>query len=273
MATRRAPRAAARAGVLAFPEQQGRPTPAGGDRRASWLPSGRSLLAGFVVLVLAAGLYLAARETTMFALRTVDVRGARPDVAAEVRKALQPLVGKSLVSFDRAEADRRLAALPNVAAATFDRDFPHTLRVFVRVEDAVAVLRQGSEAWLVSSRARVLRHLTRRPFPGLARVWLPASTGIDVGQTIDGAPARAVRTLALVRKLGFPGTVRTARADDEQLTLVLRSGLEVRLGNTADLPLKLTIARRMLPLAPGARYIDVSVPERSVAGFDPQVSG
>jgi hypothetical protein len=29
----------------------------------------------------------------------------------------------------------------------------------------------------------------------------------------------------------------------------------------------------MLSFVDGARYVDVSVPERSVAGFDPQVSG
>jgi len=208
----------------------------------------------------------------MFALRTVEVRGAPPEVAAQVRAALRPLVGTSLVAFDRAEADRRLVSLPKVAAATYDRDFPHTLRVFVRVEDGVAVLRRGPDAWLVSGRARILRRLLHRPFPGLSRVWLPASAEVEVGQTLDGAPARAVRTLAFVHTFGFPTTVRTARATDEELTLVLRSGLEVRLGDTADLRLKLEIARRMVQLALDARYVDVSVPERSVAGFDSQVS-
>ena len=254
----------AKARVVPFP---GRAPIRSEGATGSRLPSARSLLAGFVVLLVAGGLYLAARETSMFSLQTIEVQGARPDVANQVRSALQPLLGRSLVSFDQGEADRRLAALPEVAAATYDRDFPHTLRVFVRAEEPVAVLRQGADAWVVSSRARVLRRLVQRPFPGLSRVWLPASVSVDVGQTLDGAPARAVRTAALVRKLGFPENVRTVRAAEDELTLVLRSGLEVRLGDTADLRLKLAIARRMIPLAAGARYVDVSVPERSVAGF------
>jgi cell division protein FtsQ len=231
------------------------------------------LIAGFMVLAVGAGVYFAARETSMFALRTVQVRGAPPQLAARVRATLAPLTGTSLVKFDAVTADRLLATLPDVAAATYDRDFPHTLRVFVRAENGVAVLRQGADAWLVSRRARVLTQLARRPFPTLPRVWLAASASIEVGQTLDGAPAQAVRTLAAVHRLGFPGAVRQARANEDELTLVLRSGLEVRLGDTADLPLKLEIARKIIPLAQGARYVDVSVPERSVAGFDSQGSG
>ena len=209
----------------------------------------------------------------MFALRTIEVRGARPEVAARVRSTLEPLLGTSLVTFNQVKANRLLAGLPVVAAATFDRDFPHTLRVFVRAEDGVVVLRQGADAWLASARARVLSRLSSRPFPALPRVWLPPSASIEVGQTLDGTQAEAVRTLAAVHRLHFPGAVQQARADDDELTLVLRSGLEVRLGNTADLPLKLEIARRIIPLVPGARYVDVSVPQRPVGGFDPQGSG
>jgi cell division protein FtsQ len=269
MADERQPKSTFRTGVLPFP---GRGRPRSQRREVAWLPSGRSLVAGFVVLAVAAGTFLAARETAMFALRTVEVRGARPEVAARVRTTLEPLLGTSLVTFDEVKADRLLVGLPDVAAATYDRDFPHTLRVFVRVEDGVAVLRQGADAWLASRRARVLARLTQGSFPTLPRVWLAASASVEVGQTLDGAPARAVRTLAVVRRLVFPAAVQKARADDEELTLVLRSGVEIRLGDTADLPLKLAIARRIVPLAQGARYVDVSVPERSVAGFDAQVS-
>ena len=51
---------------------------------------------------------------------------------------------------------------------------------------------------------------------------------------------------------------------------MLRSGLEVRLGDVDDLRLKLAIARRILamlgPTATTAGYLDVSVPERPVVG-------
>jgi hypothetical protein len=58
------------------------------------------------------------------------------------------------------------------------------------------------------------------------------------------------------------------------LTLVLRSGTEVRLGDGFERLLKLTIAREILPsLAGSAGYVDVSVPARPVASstLDSQV--
>ena len=74
-----------------------------------------------------------------------------------IRAALRTLRGRSLVRFDRNDAARRLATVAEVADARFDRDFPHTLKVRVRLERPVAVLRRGADAWLVSATARVLR--------------------------------------------------------------------------------------------------------------------
>jgi len=207
----------------------------------------------------------------MFALRSIEVQGAPAPVAARVRAALEPLVGSSLVTFDGTEADRRLTALADVAAASYDRDFPHTLRVFVRPERATAVLRRGAEAWLVSSRARVLRPLGERPYPPLPRIWVARTFDVSVGTTLSGHPGDAARALAPLARMRFPGAVRLVRVGDAELTLVLASGLEVRLGDTGDLPLKLEVARRIVPLAQRALYVDVSVPERSVAGFEPRV--
>ena len=48
---------------------------------------------------------------------------------------------------------------------SFDRDFPHTLKVRVRLERPVAVLRRGADAWLVSASARVLQQLEQQPVP------------------------------------------------------------------------------------------------------------
>ena len=65
-------------------------------------PSGRSLLTGFVILLTALGLYAAARTTSAFAVERIAVEGAPPEVAAEVRKALAPAVGDSLLGLDLA---------------------------------------------------------------------------------------------------------------------------------------------------------------------------
>ena len=87
----------------------------------------------------------------------------------------------------------------------------------------------------------------------------------------------AATALAPLAGIAFPARVRAVRAKEAELTLVLRSGLELRLGDVGDLRLKLAVARRILLLgAPDttATYIDVSVPERPVVGGgNPQVEG
>jgi cell division septal protein FtsQ len=91
------------------------------------------------------GAYLAARETSAFGIARSDGEGASAGVSARVSTALAPLRGESLVAFDSEDADRLLAAVPWVASARYDRDFPHTLRVLVPPEMPLALLRRGHD--------------------------------------------------------------------------------------------------------------------------------
>ena len=238
------------------------------------VPSGRSLLVGFALLLAAGGAYLGARQSSLFAIDTIEVQGASPPLAARVRASLAPLEGTSLLALSGAEVERRVSALPETLSVRHDRAFPHTLRVVVRPERPVAVLRKDAQAWLVSARGRVIETLPPDVLPGLPRIWLPQAVDISLGETLstdDGG--RAVAAVAPVVGRGFPDRVRLVRASASELTLVLRSGLELRLGDGSDLRLKLAIARRILTtiIAPG--YVDVSVPERPVTGQEPQVAG
>ena len=110
----------------------------------------------------------------------------------------------------------------------------------------------------------------------LPRVWVPRSTDVSLGTTLDGDPGQAVAALAPLARLHFPVRVVSAAARQGQLTLELRSGLELQLGDQGDLLLKLTVAKQILPTIPPAAgtYLDVSVPDRPVAGgHNPQVVG
>ena len=102
-------------------------------------------------------------------LDRIEVRGVPAGQAARIRMALEPLSGSSLVSFDATDGNRRLASVPVVASASYDRDFPHTLVVTVVPEVPVALLRRGSDAWVVSDSGRVLRRVSTRPLPSLPR--------------------------------------------------------------------------------------------------------
>jgi cell division septal protein FtsQ len=254
------------------------PLKSGPDRAAlaRLLPSGRSLLVGFAIVLGAAGLYMLARMTPMFALNKVEVEGAPPAVAARVKAALEPLDGTSLLELKGADVERRLASLTVVASASYDRDFPHTLRVVVKPEHPVALLRHGADGWVVAASGRVIAASEPHAFSGLPRVWL-ASDGPRVGSVLaDPLGRRAVRALALAQKARLEGRIRTVRADDHELTFLLGSGLELRLGDLHAVRLKLAVASRILPelLARGGyAYLDVSVPARPVAGLNPQPGG
>lgn len=243
---------------------------------ARLLPSARSLLVGFGLLAAAAAAYALARETPLFALRSIEVRGAPPSTVAEIRGALRDRLGRSLVGLSGGSVIERVEALPDVVSATYDRDFPHTLRLVVRPEVPAVVLRRGHASWLVSTRGRVMRSVAPRTHGELPRVWLPRSGEVQIGGILDdalgGIPARA---LATVRGTPFARQVRGAvLSSREGLVVVLRSGVRIRFGSPVAVPLKLAVAERIAAVLPaGTTTLDVSVPERPVADSNPRVGG
>lgn len=235
-------------------------------RIARFLPSRRSLLVGAGVFAIALGSYAIARETSIFAIDRVDVTGASAAVDAQVAKALAPVVGKSLVGLDGADVVRRVDALSTVISATYDRSFPNTLHVMVKLERPVAVLRDGSAAWVVSARGRVIRSFATDGAGPLPRIWVSQKT-VRVGEML--AP-RLGGTLARVLAAAgaFRSRIATASLLDGQLVFRLNSGLDLVLGSPGDIALKVAVAARVLQQLPsGTRTVDVSVPSRPVASL------
>lgn len=220
--------------------------------------------------VAAGGLYLTARETSVFAVREVEVTGTSQEVVLAVRAALEPMLGRSLVVLDPGEVEQRLEAVPTVRRASIDRDFPHTLSVTVEQERPIAVVRAGDGAWLVSAEGRILEPVGENDHARLPRVWLGEGVvGIAPGkvlpESIGGAAVRALAQLPA----GFPAQVEAARGSDGSLVLVLPGEVELRLGNAAQLRLKLEAAATVLGSLTGPEreqlaYLDVSLPARPV---------
>jgi cell division septal protein FtsQ len=242
-------------------------------------PSGRSFALGAAFLLVALGLYGLARETSLFAVERIRVVGASPALAAQVQRELRRYDGHSLVAVDASAVEQRVDGLPAVRSSVVDRSFPHTLRVRVLPEVPVAVLRRGADSWLVSARGRVIAPValgTRRTLP---RIWLPARTEIELGSLLGGeSGGLAARSLAAFVGSGFTSRITFVRALDGQITLGLRGGLEIRLGAPVDLRLKIAIAHGIvptlaLPSLGGPDYLDIAVPERPVAGRNPQPEG
>ena len=235
-------------------------------------PPLRSVAVGLAILAAAVGVYVAARETSLFAVRAIEIKGGSPRIQAEVRRALAPELGRTLLSVSGADVSRRIEAIPDVVSVRFDRAFPHTLRVTVKPEHAVLLLRQGKESWVVSARGRVMRKLSSPKRSSLPRAWLPRNVKITVGEALprlDGALAAAA--VAPIVRGAYSGHVRTVSATASSLTLVMRRGTQIRVGDIGNLRLKLVIATRVLRLAAKHEstsdvYVDVSVPGRPVLG-------
>jgi cell division septal protein FtsQ len=228
-------------------------------------------------VAVAAAAYVGARTTSVFAVQELRVEGTTPAVARQVREALAADVGDSLLALD-AGLVARLEALPDVRSASYDRAFPHTLVVRIERELPAAVLRRGDRAWLLSERGRVLRTLPRRAHPRLPRVWAAGRAAPEVGALLR---ERAVAVPVLVvRSLpdGFPLRMHSVSVRSGSALAILDGGLELRLGTAREMPLKLAVAAAILPAlarpaAGGPAYLDVSIPERPVAGTDPKVEG
>jgi cell division protein FtsQ len=249
--------------VVAFP----RAHPGGRLDLTRLVPSGRALLAALALVAVCLLGYVIARNTGVFAVRTITVDGGSGRVAIEVRPVLREDVGRSLIRVDVARAQQLVESLPTVASASFDRAFPHTLEVRVVPERPVAVLRQGADSWLVSARGRVMARLAHGVRRGLPRIWLPKGEVLRLGGMVPGGLDEQLAAVVPLARGRLGGRVTSVRASREELTLILRSGLEVRLGDAADVSLKLAVAAKVIPLAPDdARYVDVSVPTRPVAG-------
>jgi cell division protein FtsQ len=239
-------------------------------RPRAWLarfaPTRRSLAVGLGVLVLALGGYLVARETALFAVDRIEVQGASPRVEGQVRQALASIVGAPLVGLDGSAVLRKVDALPTIVRASYDRAFPHTLRITVVPERPAAVLRRGPDSWLVSARGRVMERLSAHAVPRLPRIWISTRTAVRTGEELTAAGA-SVAAHAAGLAGAFAARLESASYTGGELVFRLRSGLELLLGDGGDVKLKLAVAQRVLPLLPsGSTFLDVSAPGRPVSG-------
>lgn len=264
--TERGSRRHARAASVVVPFPRG----AAGDRLdlARFVPSGRSLLISFAVVLGTLGAYWGAVTSPVFAVERVEVLGAPPEVVREVEAATRNVVGVSLVAVDAEGIEGTLRALPSVAGVSVDRAFPHALVVRVAPERPVAVARRGHSSWLVTGTGKVIRAVETGSERAYPRIWLTRGVAVRVGGTLPTSYTPATRALAAATEEKLPRRVKAVRAEGGELTLVLRRGPEIRLGAATDLGLKVAVASAVFRLVEsGTAYIDVSVPERPVAGL------
>ncbi len=184
--------------------------------------------------------------------------------------------GTSLLKVDLGASLRAVEALPTVASAHFDRAYPHTLRVVV-VPERPGRGRPPGRSRLPRRREREGDRDDRpsRAGPRWHASGSSTTSSSKPGTVTAGDLKTAVAAVAPLVGSHFPGRVSSVTSTSTTLTLRLRSGLEVRLGDPLDVALKLAVAARVIPLLDaGTLYLDVAVPERPVSGtLNSQVEG
>ena len=236
-----------------------------------------AVLVGTIAMMLLPVGYWALEHSPVFSISRVTVTGASPRVAAQVRGLVAgDVAGKSLLQVDGSALAARLEALPDVRLARIDRAFPHAVDVSVVMEHPAAFVRAGAARYVIASDGRVLQMVTRAP-AHLPRVVMAAGPAPVTGHAVDSSQMRAALQVLAGVPARFERGIGGARlkgvvANTGGVVAVFGHGLQVRLGTTSELALKLRVAAKVLsemsaPIRRSVAYVNVSAPARPTVGY------
>jgi cell division protein FtsQ len=191
--------------------------------------------------------------SSVFGVRSVQVRGAHLLTAAQVRATAQLDRGTPLVRVDTVAVARRVEKLAEVASAQVSTSFPSTVVITITERQPVGYVRTSRRDVLVDRTGAQYRTVAAAP-SGLPRFAVPV-----------GASARSTARAVAAVAAALPGAVRSQVRSIEALspssiTLVLSRGRVVQWGSatrTAD-------KARLLPvlLKHGSSQIDLTDPDQ-----------
>jgi cell division protein FtsQ len=226
-----------------------------------------ALVAGIVELG-----YLWLKSSGVFVLQSVAVRGGTESDRVAVRDAVaRAAAGRSLLQISASDVASAIESVPTIRVASVDRDFPHTLRVHVVPERAVALaVGTGKYRSVVASSGRVLRVFdAHEAVPALPRVWTTPNDRPIPGGSIHRPEIRAALEALAARPPDFRAKVANVKVEPERgIVMRLNGGLDIVLGPPLALHDKLRAAAWVLRHYPtkddraALIYADVSAPNR-----------
>jgi cell division protein FtsQ len=233
-------------------------------------PRARLAAVGMVsALVVFGGLYFFwLRDSSLVSVDKVAVTGVSGDNAHRIEARLVAAArDQTTLNVDADALRQAVSAFPEVRGVTADADFPHGLRITVEERVPVAALTSGRHHVAVASDGTLL--------PGESTGHLPAVPvdTLPTGATLTDPPAlRSVAVLAAA-PAGLRARVDQLAKGKGGLRATLRGGGTVVFGAPTALAAKWLAAAAVLrdPGAKGAKYLDVRIPRRPVAGGLPPV--
>jgi cell division protein FtsQ len=215
-------------------------------------------LAAFLVLVLVGGAAYVAYRTPVLGVHTVAVSATAGEVSDEVRSEVVAAAGVAtdtpLIAVDLQAVRQRVLGVPQVAAASVSRHWPHQLSITITARSAAAVTKANGALWLLDD--------TGVPYLELTSAAAPAGLlTIDLATPGAGDPA-TLAGLAVVGQLKAPIRDQVASVSAPspyRVVLTLRDGRVVVWGSPDQGAKKLQILPALLA-QPGHTY-DISDPD------------
>ncbi|MFH0916751.1 MAG: FtsQ-type POTRA domain-containing protein [bacterium] len=219
------------------------------------------------VLVLAA-LFLWLRSSDVFAVKRVTATAVEHVTPSEISRATADARGVSLLRLSTSAIAERLAELPYVRSVEVYRRFPNTLDIrLVEYEPAARLRAEDGDLWLLAGDGRALE---KSAATGLPVVVPDVHVSPLAGKRVPNQIIAALPVAALLRSedraTSLPPVDRIVVSPTGQVTVVLKDGAELRLGEPVQLKQKLMVASTIIEqyLRDGKQleYVDARVPDR-----------
>ena len=223
-------------------------------RRAVGRQRGRrraGLVFVFGLLVAAAVLFVWLRSSDVFAVRTVTATATERIAQEEVSRVASEAIGESLFRLSTADLEEALRSLPYVRSAEVYRRFPNTLDVRLEEYEPIARLKAGDGAvWVVADNGRALEEVVPPAGAGLPLV-VPSTDETPVaGQQVSEIVAQALPLAVIMADESANRHLASAKeiwvSPSGALTIVLKEGAELRLGDPTKLDQKLKGALQII---------------------------
>ena len=246
------------------------------------------IAAGLVGLLLVAAIALfAMRDSSFFSIDSVEVAPTEHVTEGDIKNLLKVPEGSTLLNLDTASVEAALKKDPWIASVSFERAFPHTLKIVIHEQavDALVVMSSGSIAWYLGDEGVWIQPtsvtaaedqsvndaaLERALGEGCLLVTdVPATVAPEAGSKATDASLLAVQKFREGFSDDFASQVVSYSAPSEDnISCTLASGVEVLLGSPTDIATKQAFIEKIVEKNPGTLlFINVRVPTEKGTSF------